>query len=100
MCRAHTLVRARAGEEWGKPNGFWLGSAVCLGVCWFLKLSACAVQQKFIGERLGSLLVVQQAARSNAAASLVAVGLPMRGRTVAGHGRPVGPYLGRCASHP
>merc|ERR1719414_576543 len=35
------------------PWGFWSGVAICILLCIFLKLTACAVQQKFIGERLG-----------------------------------------------
>lgn len=36
------------------PWGYWWGTLVCIGVCVFLKLSACALQQKVIGERLSS----------------------------------------------
>mmetsp|Transcript_16616 Transcript_16616/g.43917 ORF Transcript_16616/g.43917 Transcript_16616/m.43917 type:complete len:649 (-) Transcript_16616:109-2055(-) len=43
------------------PWGFWWGCAVCVLLCFLLKLAACCVQQKIIGERLGSSLAVRRA---------------------------------------
>jgi len=45
------------------PWGFWWGSLVCIALCFALKLTACAVQQKLIGERLGNSLWVRQTCR-------------------------------------
>lgn len=37
------------------PNlGFLNGTVMCIFICWILKLNACAMQQKCIGERLGT----------------------------------------------
>mmetsp|Transcript_50527 Transcript_50527/g.145655 ORF Transcript_50527/g.145655 Transcript_50527/m.145655 type:complete len:1296 (+) Transcript_50527:104-3991(+) len=55
------LIAGKGEEEWGESGGFWLGSALCVGVCWVLKLSACALQQKLIGEYLGNHHFVRQA---------------------------------------
>jgi hypothetical protein len=41
-------------------SGFWLGSLLSIFVCWVLKLSACAMQQKGIGGMLGTQLWVKQ----------------------------------------
>eukprot|EP00448_Togula_jolla_P022655 CAMPEP_0170573004 /NCGR_PEP_ID=MMETSP0224-20130122/2529_1 /TAXON_ID=285029 /ORGANISM="Togula jolla, Strain CCCM 725" /LENGTH=1053 /DNA_ID=CAMNT_0010895553 /DNA_START=38 /DNA_END=3199 /DNA_ORIENTATION=- len=41
-------------------GGFWAGAVINIALCWFLKLAACAVQQKFIGEMLGGSLWVRQ----------------------------------------
>lgn len=43
------------------PMGFWWGTFICIVLCILLKLVACAVQQKVIGERLGSNESVRQA---------------------------------------
>eukprot|EP00931_Biecheleriopsis_adriatica_P046660 TRINITY_DN26814_c0_g1_i1.p1 TRINITY_DN26814_c0_g1~~TRINITY_DN26814_c0_g1_i1.p1 ORF type:complete len:1074 (+),score=210.71 TRINITY_DN26814_c0_g1_i1:123-3344(+) len=43
------------------PYGFWWGSIICIILCIVLKLTACAVQQKVIGERLGSRQYIIQA---------------------------------------
>mmetsp|Transcript_11331 Transcript_11331/g.30471 ORF Transcript_11331/g.30471 Transcript_11331/m.30471 type:complete len:1089 (+) Transcript_11331:52-3318(+) len=42
------------------PWGFWPGAVVSVVMSWLLKLAACAMQQKLIGERLGSSLWVQR----------------------------------------
>ena len=34
--------------------GFWGATAICVFVCWFVKLLSCALQQKMFGENLGS----------------------------------------------
>jgi len=44
------MVSGACPEEFG---GFWGGSVINIFLCWFLKLTACAVQQKVIGENLG-----------------------------------------------
>lgn len=36
------------------PYGFWWGCGICILLCMTLKLSACAIQQKGIGELLGN----------------------------------------------
>jgi len=41
------------------PYGFWWGSLINIGVCFVLKLTACAIQQKFIGEMFGGNQVVR-----------------------------------------
>lgn len=42
------------------PYEFWSGVMLCIAMCWVLKLTACAVQQKLIGEKLGSNVWVKQ----------------------------------------
>jgi len=42
------------------PYGFWAGSIINIFVGWFLKLVACAIQQKFIGELLGKMRFIRQ----------------------------------------
>lgn len=42
------------------PWGFWWGSAVCILLCFLLKLTACAMQQKIFGEGLGNMKSVRQ----------------------------------------
>uniref|UniRef100_A0A7S4UP67 RanBP2-type domain-containing protein n=1 Tax=Alexandrium monilatum TaxID=311494 RepID=A0A7S4UP67_9DINO len=44
------------------PWGFWWGTVINIGMCWFLKLVACAVQQKCIGGMLGRSLWVRSTA--------------------------------------
>lgn len=44
------------------PLGFWWGAAICVALSFALKLTACAVQQKLIGERLGESLRVRRTA--------------------------------------
>ena len=46
------VVVVRAFDQIG-PAGFWTGCAIVIVFSLFLKLSACAIQQKLIGERLG-----------------------------------------------
>ncbi|CAJ1376820.1 unnamed protein product [Effrenium voratum] len=36
------------------PYGFWWGCGICILLCMVLKLTACAIQQKIIGEILGN----------------------------------------------
>lgn len=36
------------------PYGFWWGCVICILLCVVLKLAACAIQQKIIGQVLGS----------------------------------------------
>ena len=43
------LVVGKLEADWG----FWPSVLVCVCVCWFTKLLACAMQQKLIGELLG-----------------------------------------------
>mmetsp|Transcript_29865 Transcript_29865/g.85520 ORF Transcript_29865/g.85520 Transcript_29865/m.85520 type:complete len:1039 (+) Transcript_29865:141-3257(+) len=43
------------------PWGFWWGSLVCIILCFVLKLTACAMQQKIFGEGLGTMKSVRQA---------------------------------------
>eukprot|EP00930_Biecheleria_cincta_P095478 TRINITY_DN87439_c0_g1_i1.p1 TRINITY_DN87439_c0_g1~~TRINITY_DN87439_c0_g1_i1.p1 ORF type:complete len:987 (+),score=128.20 TRINITY_DN87439_c0_g1_i1:78-3038(+) len=43
------------------PMGFWWGTIICIVLCIVLKLMACALQQKIIGERLGSKESVRRA---------------------------------------
>jgi len=45
------------------PWGFWWGAVVNIAMCWFLKLVACAIQQKVIGGLLGRSLWVRRTAR-------------------------------------
>jgi len=40
--------------------GFWPATFICIGVCWFTKLLACALQQKMIGEQLSGFTRVRQ----------------------------------------
>jgi len=47
---------AEAGGYWG----FWGGALINIVMCWFLKLFACAIQQKCIGEMLGKSLWVRK----------------------------------------
>merc|ERR1712176_956552 len=42
------------------PWGFWPGTVINIGVCYFLKLFACAVQQKCIGQLLGQSIWVRR----------------------------------------
>lgn len=42
------------------PYGFWGGALINVALCWFLKLFACAIQQKCIGENLGRSLWVRR----------------------------------------
>jgi len=42
------------------PFGFWWGCFVCIALCFFMKMSACTVQQKVFGQLLGSLHSVRQ----------------------------------------
>jgi len=42
------------------PWGFWWGCVICIVLCFFLKLTACAVQQKLIGEMMGNNLAVRR----------------------------------------
>jgi len=42
------------------PAGFFWGCVINIGLCWFLKLAACAVQQKCIGGSLGQSTWVRQ----------------------------------------
>mmetsp|Transcript_18934 Transcript_18934/g.52138 ORF Transcript_18934/g.52138 Transcript_18934/m.52138 type:complete len:995 (-) Transcript_18934:229-3213(-) len=43
------------------PWGFWPGSLTCIVLSFVLKLTACAIQQKCIGEKLGSHMAILQA---------------------------------------
>lgn len=54
------LVIANQCPPVGTDKGFWIGSIINVFMCWILKLAACAVQQKFIGEFLGNRLWVRQ----------------------------------------
>jgi len=45
--------------------GFWPGIFITSGVCLFIKLTACAIQQKVFGENLGSYVVVRKAVGFN-----------------------------------
>jgi len=45
------------------PWGFWPGTVICIMVSWLLKLTACAMQQKCIGEMLRSSTWVRQTCR-------------------------------------
>jgi len=45
------------------PWGFWPGTIICILVSWLLKLTACAMQQKCIGELLRSSTWVRQTCR-------------------------------------
>jgi len=54
------LISGKGATDWGSDTGFWIATCICIGVCFVLKLSACAVQQKGIGERLGARLWVRQ----------------------------------------
>lgn len=47
----------------GAPHGFWWGALISIGIGFFLKLAACAMQQKLIGERLGYSVRVRQQVR-------------------------------------
>jgi hypothetical protein len=40
--------------------GFWPATFICIAVCWFTKLLACALQQKMIGEQLSGFTRVRQ----------------------------------------
>jgi len=42
------------------PAGFFWGAIINIFLCWFLKLAACAVQQKCIGGVLGQSIWVRQ----------------------------------------
>eukprot|EP00927_Polykrikos_kofoidii_P006550 TRINITY_DN12649_c0_g1_i1.p1 TRINITY_DN12649_c0_g1~~TRINITY_DN12649_c0_g1_i1.p1 ORF type:complete len:975 (-),score=165.36 TRINITY_DN12649_c0_g1_i1:290-3214(-) len=42
------------------PYDFWTGVLICITLCWVLKMTACAVQQKLIGEKLGDSVWVRQ----------------------------------------
>mmetsp|Transcript_717 Transcript_717/g.1582 ORF Transcript_717/g.1582 Transcript_717/m.1582 type:complete len:968 (+) Transcript_717:148-3051(+) len=54
------LVIANTCPPVGTDEGFWMGCLVNIILCWFLKLVACAIQQKCIGELLGKKLWVRQ----------------------------------------
>jgi hypothetical protein len=57
------LITRKASEEellGSDETGFWFGAAISIFVCWVLKLSACAMQQKGIGGLLGTQLWVRQ----------------------------------------
>lgn len=43
------------------PLGFWWGALICITLCFILKLTACAIQQKLIGGYLSHKLWVKQA---------------------------------------
>lgn len=43
------------------PYGFWWGCVICIILCMALKLSACAIQQKVIGELLGNRQSIRHA---------------------------------------
>lgn len=43
------------------PYGFWWGCVICIILCMVLKLSACAIQQKVIGELLGNRQSIRHA---------------------------------------
>ncbi|CAK8994382.1 unnamed protein product [Durusdinium trenchii] len=43
------------------PYGFWWGCVICIILCMVLKLSACATQQKVIGELLGNRQSIRHA---------------------------------------
>jgi hypothetical protein len=45
--------------------GFWGATAVCVLVCWFVKLLSCSLQQKLFGENLGSYVGVRYAVGIN-----------------------------------
>mmetsp|Transcript_59225 Transcript_59225/g.183934 ORF Transcript_59225/g.183934 Transcript_59225/m.183934 type:complete len:952 (+) Transcript_59225:41-2896(+) len=47
----------------GTDQGFWTGCVVNIGLCWFLKLFACAIQQAGIGGMLSTSLWVRQTVR-------------------------------------
>lgn len=42
------------------PAGFWPGVAICIVLSFFMKLCACAMQQKLIGEMLGHSVSIKQ----------------------------------------
>lgn len=42
------------------PSGFWPGILICIGISFFMKLAACTMQQKLIGETLGQSTAIQQ----------------------------------------
>jgi len=42
------------------PSGFWPGIGICIVLSFFMKICACAMQQKLIGETLGSSIAIQQ----------------------------------------
>jgi len=44
----------------GAPDGFWIGAMISVVLGFFLKLAACAMQQKLIGERLGYSITIRQ----------------------------------------
>jgi len=46
----------------GTDTAFWIGSAINIGLCWVMKLTACAMQQVCIGGLLGKSLWVRQTA--------------------------------------
>ena len=45
--------------------GFWGATVICIFVCWFTKLSSCAMQQKLFGENLGGYVGVRYAVGIN-----------------------------------
>jgi hypothetical protein len=53
------LLPEVAKKDWGE-SGFWWGALISILLGWILKLSACAMQQKCIGEMLGHSLNVRQ----------------------------------------
>merc|ERR1719272_505828 len=42
------------------PAGFWPGVMICIALGFVMKLCACTIQQKLIGEMLGSSISIQQ----------------------------------------
>merc|ERR1719181_955537 len=42
------------------PQGFWIGIAICIVISFIMKLCACAMQQKLIGESLGNSIAIKQ----------------------------------------
>jgi len=54
------LVSGKGVDDWGGIEGWTYGTVICIFVCFALKLSACAVQQKLIGNMLGSQLWVRR----------------------------------------
>ena len=45
----------------GEDAGFWVGLAITSVCAWILKLNACAMQQKMIGERMGGSEAIRSA---------------------------------------
>ena len=53
VVRQFAQINAKDGETIN-DNSFWLGCVIVILVSWVLKLNACAMQQKAIGEALGA----------------------------------------------